>query len=325
MSEYRSLAEKFANKEVVILDGAVGTQLQSLHVPMNSHAWAAEALLSHPYTVRRMHESYIEAGCDVITVNSYASARHNLEPLGQGDLTHELNLRAVMLAEDARERAAKARPVWIAGSVSNFGLLACNEPYSEAEIAKYFGPRSVLSEAQSRANLREQAEILAEAGVDLLLAEATGSPTQRTWVVEACVATGLPVWAGFRCHQRADDATVRVGYCSEETLADTATDVMALGAAGLTIFHTFISTTEAALPIARQAWDGPLGVYPEAEREDYVDTYRDSAESQHVSPEDFVAFAQRAVGQGVQLVGGCCGIELEHIRPLRDALPSHID
>ncbi len=39
MSEYRSLAEKFANKEVVILDGAVGTQLQSLHVPMNSHAW----------------------------------------------------------------------------------------------------------------------------------------------------------------------------------------------------------------------------------------------------------------------------------------------
>ncbi len=56
MSEYRSLAEKFANKEVVILDGAVGTRLQSLHVPMNSHAWAAEALLSHPYTVRRMHD-----------------------------------------------------------------------------------------------------------------------------------------------------------------------------------------------------------------------------------------------------------------------------
>ncbi len=48
MSEYRSLAEKLANKEVVILDGAVGTQLQSLHVPMNSHAWAAEALVSHP-------------------------------------------------------------------------------------------------------------------------------------------------------------------------------------------------------------------------------------------------------------------------------------
>ena len=76
MSEYRSLAEKLANKEVVILDGAVGTQLQSLHVPMNSRAGAAEAPVSHPYTVRRMHEDYIAAGGDVITVNSYASARH---------------------------------------------------------------------------------------------------------------------------------------------------------------------------------------------------------------------------------------------------------
>lgn len=324
MGDYRGLAAKFANREVVILDGAVGTQLQSLHVPMNSHAWAAEALVSHPYTVRRMHENYIAAGCDVITVNTYASARHNLEPLGQGDLTHELNLRAVMLAEDARERAAKERPVWIAGSVSNFGLLAANEPYSEEDLAKYFGPRSVLSEEQSRANLREQAEILAAAGVDLLLAEATGSPTQRNWVVEACVATGLPVWAGFRCHQRPGDATVRIGYCSEESLGETAAEVMALGATGLAIFHTFMSTTEAALPVVRELWDGPLGVYPEAEREDYVDARRDTGEAQHVSPDDFVAFARRAVAGGVQLVGGCCGIELEHIRPLRDALPRHI-
>ncbi|MDX1574658.1 MAG: homocysteine S-methyltransferase family protein [Kiloniellales bacterium] len=324
MGDYRGLAERFANKEVVILDGAVGTQLQAMGVPMNGHAWAAEALVSHPYTVRRMHENYIAAGCDVITVNTYASARHNLEPLGQADLTHELNLRAVMLAEDARDRAAKERPVWIAGSVSNFGLLAANEPYSEEELAKYFGPRSVLSEAQSRANLAEQAEILAEAGVDLLLAEATGSATQRLWVVEACVATGLPVWAGFRCHQRAGDPTVRIGYCSEETLVETAVEVMALGAIGLNIFHTFMTTTEAALPIVRELWDGPLGVYPEAERQDYVDTYRDAAEAQHVSPDDFVAFARRAVAGGVQLVGGCCGIELDHIRPLRDALPSHI-
>ena len=43
-----------------------------------------------------------------------------------------------------------------------------------------------------------------------------------------------------------------------------------------------------------------------------------------ISPDDFVAFAQRAVAQGVQLVGGCCGIELDHIRPLRDALPHRV-
>ena len=58
---------------------------------------------------------------------------------------------------------------------------------------------SETTDAQAQANLREQAEILAEAGVDFILAEATGSTTQRQWVIEACAATGLPVWMGLRC------------------------------------------------------------------------------------------------------------------------------
>ena len=122
MSDYRTLEARLAGKEVVILDGAVGTQLQKMDVPMNSHAWAATALQSHPYTVRLLHESYIRAGVDIITVNSYSAARHNLVPLGLGDLTRELNLRAVVLAQEARDRCAKDRPIYIAGSVSNYGM-----------------------------------------------------------------------------------------------------------------------------------------------------------------------------------------------------------
>ncbi len=98
MSDYSGLEARLKKAEVILLDGAVGTQLQQMGVPMNNRAWAAIALRSHPFTVRRMHENYIKAGVDIITVNSYASARHNLDPLGMGDLTAELNLRAVMLA-----------------------------------------------------------------------------------------------------------------------------------------------------------------------------------------------------------------------------------
>ena len=57
-----------------------------------------------------MHEQYVAAGVDIITTNTYASARHNLEPLGLGDKVVELNLRAVMLAQDARDRTARERP-----------------------------------------------------------------------------------------------------------------------------------------------------------------------------------------------------------------------
>ena len=122
MSEYKSLQTRLAAKDVIILDGAVGTQLQKMGAPMSNLAWAATALQTHPSTERFMHENYIRAGVDIITVNSYSAARHNLVPLGLEDMVRELNLRAVVLAQEARDRRAKERPVYIAGSVSKYGL-----------------------------------------------------------------------------------------------------------------------------------------------------------------------------------------------------------
>ena len=43
-----------------------------------------------------------------------------------------------------------------------------------------------------------------------------------------------------------------------------------------------------------------------------------------MSPEEFVAKAKDWVNRGVQIIGGCCGIELEHIQPLRAALPKQV-
>jgi S-methylmethionine-dependent homocysteine/selenocysteine methylase len=322
MSDYATLAARLADREVVILDGAVGTQLQKMGVPMSSQAWAATALQTHPYTVRQLHESYIRAGVDIVTVNSYSAARHNLVPLGLGDMTRELNLRAVVLAREARDRCATERPVYIAGAVSNYGLRTGSET-TPAGFG-FFTDRVAWTEAASRANLREQADILAESGVDLLLVEATGGTTHRQWVLEACLATGLPVWVGFKCHQDAAGGTPKVGYHSDEALAAGFDPVMAMGGSVVTIFHSPIAATDAALPLIRARWPGPIGIYPEAERRDYIAVHKDATEPDHVSPAEFVAKAQDWVRSGVQVIGGCCGIELEHIRPLRQALPKRL-
>ena len=322
MSNYATLQARLDHREVILLDGAIGTQLQTMGVPMSNRAWAGIALADYPFTVRRMHENYIEAGVDVITVNSYPSARHNLEALGLADMTVELNLRAVMLAEDARDHATRERPVYIAGSVSNYGLMTGSEP--GWRDLPYFQGRSELSERQAQANLREQAAILAEAGVDFLLAEATGSNLQRKWVVEACIATGLPVWAGFKVRLDEGDSTARVGYRSELALADGFDEIALLGGTVVTIFHSSVASTDAALAVARERWSGPVAIYPEAERRDYVDAYRDRTVQTRLTPEEFLAKAEAWVAQGVQIVGGCCGVELEYIKPLREFLPTHI-
>ncbi|MCH7943744.1 MAG: homocysteine S-methyltransferase family protein [Proteobacteria bacterium] len=320
MSGYAHLEKRIAAREIIILDGAIGTQLQSMGAPMAEFAWAALALNSHPFTVRRMHENYIAAGVDIITTNTYASARHNLEPLGLGELTAELNLRAVMLAQDARDKAARDRPVLIAGSVSNFGLKIGQEPSMERwTMARR---RSETSEAQAKANLREQAETLAEAGVDFLIAEPTGGNNHRKWVIEACLATGLAVWDGFKC--RLDNGVARLGYSSEQSLADGFDEITALGGSVVSVFHSPLDATAAALTAIAEQWRGPICVYPEAERKDYVSAHRDETAETPVTPDEFVAWAQACVARGVQIIGGCCGVEIDYIRPLRDALPSHL-
>ena len=218
--------------------------------------------------------------------------------------------------------AAKERPVWIGGSVSNYGLMAGAEP--GWRDFHYFRGRTETSEDQARANLREQAEILAESGVDFLIAEPTGGSVQRRWVFVACVATGLPVWSGFKCRLDAADGALEVGYRSDEAFDAEFAALAALGGEVVTVFHSPADATEDALMVVKAHWNGPIGVYPEAERPDYVTAHRDDSIETKLTPDEFLGRAQRWVSNGVQVIGGCCGVELEYIRPLRDALPERL-
>jgi hypothetical protein len=132
------------------------------------------------------------------------------------------------------------------------------------------------------------------------------------------------VWVGFKSHLDTPDGAPKVGYHSDEPLMARFEDVVAMGGSVVTIFHSPITATDAALPLVRGRWKGPIGVYPEAERKDYVAVHKDPNEPDHVSPAEFVAKAKGWVDQGVQIIGGCCGIELDHIRPLREALPRRL-
>jgi S-methylmethionine-dependent homocysteine/selenocysteine methylase len=319
MSEFNAFEKRIDKGEVVILDGAIGTQLQEMGLPIYHQAWAATALSTHPFTVQLMHETYIKAGADIITTNTYSAARHNLEPLGLGDVTGELNRRAVMLARQARDQAAGNRKVLIAGSISNYGMT------TKGENIGMLRRRSKLTDKQLQANLREQAEYLVEAGVDFLLAESTGSNAHRQWVSEACKATGAPFWVGFKVHREQGDPKVLTGYHSKDKLTDVLKDVMSHGGSLLSLFHSGIEDTNAALDIVMRKWKGPVGVYPDAERKDYMTPTHDDAVDNRYSPEEFLEQARGWVKSGVQVIGGCCGYGPAYIKKLREGLPKKID
>ena len=159
-------------------------------MPMHGVAWCAAALRTHPDVVRQVHEDYIRAGADIVITNTFASARHTLERTELAEEVRDLNTRAVNLAKEARESAAEDRQVYVAGSISM--SFRPDEPSTEYMKSSY----------------REQAHLLAEAGVDLLVMEMMTEVEHAASAIEAAVSTGLPIWVGYSCKMSEDGSQV---------------------------------------------------------------------------------------------------------------------
>lgn len=318
MGNYAELKKIFDAKGVVILDGAIGTQLQEMGVPMDNTSWAASGLRDYPATIQFMHEAYVKAGAQVITTNTYSSARHNLEPLGLGDFTREFNLRAVLAARNARDHAGQGRKVWIAGAISSFGITTEGE--GVRALHRFSRPRSHITAETAQANLIEQAQILADGGVDFLIVEGTGENTHRKWMIEACRRTGLPFWLGFRV--RLDvKKQVKIGYSSTKGFDQALDETLSPDLAGVAIFHSPIDAVDPAMAILKGKWKGLIAVYPEAGRHDYTTTWHDHSEENAVKPDEYAEMAKRWVAGGAQMIGGCCGIGIPYIEKLAATLP----
>ena len=302
-----TLQERLDDNDVIILDGAIGTELQLRGAPMDGMAWCAVATKTQPDILRGLHEDYIRAGADVITSNTYSSSRHVLEAAGLGDETVEINRRAVEIAREARDAVAE-RPVWIAGALSCFtaGLDHTNRPDA----------------ARAKANYREQAEIMAAAGVDVIVLEMMLHSGRAAAAVEAAASTGLPVWVGFSC-RTGDDGSVLMYPHSEdaELFADVIPTVMAMGGSVAGVMHSTIEDTGPALDVLREHWSGPLLAYPESGEEFTMPIWH---YEERVSPDALAATGADWVAGGVQIVGGCCGTRPDHIRALKERLPAKL-
>ena len=97
-----SLTERLQNNEVLLLDGGVSTEIRRRGVALDKNVWSGLTTKTHPDQVREVHEDYIRAGAQVITANTYSTARHVLESVNLGHESKLLNLKSVQLAQQVR-------------------------------------------------------------------------------------------------------------------------------------------------------------------------------------------------------------------------------
>jgi S-methylmethionine-dependent homocysteine/selenocysteine methylase len=304
-----SLQERLDNNEIILMDGGISTEIQKRGVPLDPNVWSGLTTKTHPDEVRQVHEDYIRAGSQVITANTYSTARHVLESINLGHEAKMINLKSVQLAREARDNAADG-DVWIAGSMSSMPPLTSSQ--------------EVASSKHAEASYQELAEVLADAGVDLIIAEMMRDIDNATMVIKAAVSTGLPVWVGYSTMMAEDGIDVRsLRWKSTDSPTDThdfaslVETLSPLGGQAAGIMHTQVGDIGPALGILGKLWSGPKLAY--AETGHFL--VPDWSFEEICTPRDYAKQVEDWIkNHGVQIIGGCCGTGPEHIRALKNLL-----
>ena len=304
-----SISDHLNNREILLLDGGVSTEIRRRGVALDKNVWSGLTTKTHPDDVRAVHEDYIQAGAQVITANTFAAARHVLESIHLGHESKLINFKSVQLAREARDKVASGE-VWIAGSMSSMPPLTSD--------------REAAVDGHIEASYREQAEVLAEAGVDLIITEMMRDVENARVVIKAAVDTGLPVWVGYSTMMAENGVDVRGLRWKNRDATTKALEfdhmlevLTPLGGQAAGIMHTQVANTAPALEALGRHWSGPKMAYAETGKLILPDWIYEAVSP----PDDYAQVIKRWIDDyGVQIVGGCCGTGPAHIRALSTLL-----
>ncbi|OGV50153.1 MAG: bifunctional homocysteine S-methyltransferase/methylenetetrahydrofolate reductase [Lentisphaerae bacterium GWF2_52_8] len=274
-------------RQIVIFDGAMGTEIYRHNFFVNN---SFEGLcLSSPDTISEIHKSYVDAGANVLTTNTYSANFNKLARFGLGEKLCEINEAAVLLA-----RKAAGENVLVAASVGPVGELSI-------ELEDYRG--------KSVAMLAEQIAVLEKAGADFIIFE-TLSSVQDTEFACAAISSGsnLPYVLSFSLDRNAETAKGETLGALLNVCAGAARPPTALGLNCGEGPEGMLNTLE----LLRSQVDYPIIVQPNAG----VPKNVDGRMIYMSSPEYLTTYALRYVNLGARGVGGCCGTGPEHIRDM---------
>jgi 5-methyltetrahydrofolate--homocysteine methyltransferase len=166
-------------ERIVILDGAMGTQIQALGLSeadfrgtrFQDHPKGLKGNLellqfSRPDMILAIHEAYLQAGADIVETNTFGANRIAQHDYGLSAHAREMNVAAARLARQACDRYTSAdKPRFVAGALGPTPRTASISPDVNDPAARN------VSFEDLRVAYREQADGLLEGGCDLFVIE----------------------------------------------------------------------------------------------------------------------------------------------------------
>lgn len=287
MTEHPLLAA--LRKRPLVCDGAMGTQLQARGLKPGEcgETWNT----AQPAQVEAIHRRYAEAGCDLITTNTFGGTPLALARHGLAARARELNLAGAQLA-----RRAAGTGKFVLGDIGPLGELL--EPLGE------------ITAQQAGVTFQDQAAALLEGGADAILVETMTDPEESAIAIAAARAVGAPVvMATFSFQKARGEFRTMMGTTVRDCLQRAI-------AAGAEIVGSNCGTdlslrdyVDLARELVAAAGGKPVILQPNAGAPVLVDGRAVYQET----PDQLAAAVPEFLAAGVRIIGGCCGTTPEHL------------
>lgn len=302
------LAPLLARYPVLVLDGALATELERRGCDLRDPLWSAKVLIEAPDLIRQVHRDYFEAGADCVITASYQASVEGFMRRGLSRAEAlELIRRSVRLAMETRDafwrepssRSGRLRPL-VAASVGPYGAFL-------ADGSEYRGDYG-LGESELMDFHRPRIAALLEAGADLLACETIPSFSEARALARLLAEfPNASAWFSFSAR---DEAHLWHGEPLAECAAwlDGQPQVVAVGV-NCTAPRYLPALIEAACTVTGK----PIVVYPNS-----GETYDPEQRlwSGVSDAETFASEARRWYASGARLIGGCCRTTPDHIRSI---------
>ena len=295
----------------LVLDGSMSIGLEEQGCTLGGLLWTARLLAEDPEKIKNVHVNYFRAGADCGMTCSYQASVAGFMKYGYtAQQAEALIRRSVELFREARDEwwaqegkaAGRAYPLCLASCGPYGAFLADGSEYR----GRYGVPDTVLHEFHQC-----RAELLWEAGADILLFET--QPSLHEVLIEAEIAEqlGAPYWISFSCEngERIWEGD-RLQDCAA-TLANAHPHLVMLGVNCTPPAYM----TQAIQALQAGAPDVPVAVYPNS-----GETYDAAAKTWSGLPTgtpDFDEYARAWYAAGAAAVGGCCRTGCKHIAQIR--------
>lgn len=324
MMDNNNISEVLARK-VLLLDGALGTEIQKRHltetdfrgdrfadwpVPLKGNNDAL--VLTRPDVITDIHRSYLVAGADIITTCTFNSQSLSQTEYRMEHLVPEMNYQGASLAREAVDEYMASHPGshrYVAGSVGPTTKLL-----SISDDADNPGSRTVTFGHMARA-YQEQIEALVKGGVDLLLIETCLDPINAK-------AASVAAQKAFEACRR------EVPIMFSATVTDSGGHLLSgqsIEAFAISVSHAHplsiglncsLGARDLLGPLRRLSACAPcfVSTHPNAGLPNQLGQYDDT-------PTVMAAVIRQYLDESlVNIVGGCCGTGPDHIRAFRQAI-----